>query len=454
VDVRPRETPNRETGVVDVAFEVREGPRVYVERIDVVGNVRTLDPVIRRELRLVEGDAFNRVLVDRSRNDVRRLGFFKDVTIEELPGTAPDRTVLQVGVQEQPTGELSFGAGFSSTENFSFDAGITERNFRGRGQDLRLRLTAGRFRQILDLGFTEPRFRGRDLSAGFDLFATRDDFSELTGFSTSRTGGAVRLGFPTSLNSFLFTRYTLRRDDIFIDDTLCADPIYASLCEQEGSSLTSSVGYTFRLDRRNQPRRPTRGFNIVARQDLAGLGGAVKYLRSELEGDIHYGFRPNWVLSGQASGGYISGFGGDRVRYQDRFFKGGNSFRGFDTLGVGPRDLSRDDALGGKAYLIGSLELRFPTPLPEQYGIGTALFIEAGTLGLVDDQDKLVRDPVTEEIFESPFIRDELSLRASAGLSVFWDSPLGPIRFDFSQPLAREPYDKVKTFRFSTSTSF
>jgi outer membrane protein insertion porin family len=189
------------------------------------------------------------------------------------------------------------------------------------------------------------------------------------------------------------------------------------------------------------------------RQDLAGLGGDVKYVRSEVEGDIHYGFRPNWILSAQASSGYIGAFGGDRVRYQDRFFKGGNSFRGFDTLGVGPRDLSRDDALGGKAYAIGSLELRFPTPLPEQYGIGTALFIEAGTVGLIDDQDKLIAD-AAGNVITSPFIRDDLSLRAAAGLSIFWDSPLGPIRFDLSQPLAREQYDKVKTFRFSTSTQF
>jgi outer membrane protein insertion porin family len=452
VDVRPRETPNRETGKVDIAFQVREGPRVYIERIDIVGNTATLDPVIRRELRLVEGDAFNRVLVDRSRNDVRRLGFFKEVEIEELPGTAPDRTVLQVGVEEQATGELSFGAAFSSTESFSLDLGVTQRNFRGRGQDLRARLSLGRFTQLVDLGFTEPRFLGRDLSGGIDLFLQRQDYSQFTNFSTSRAGGTVRLGFPTGLNSFLFTRYVLRADEVNIDDALCVDN-QTLLCQQQGSSLTSAIGYTFRLDKRDLPRRPTRGYNLVLRQELAGLGGDVKYLRNEAEGDIHYSFRPEWILSAQASGGYISGYGDDRVRYQDRFFKGGNSFRGFDVLGIGPRDLSRDDALGGKAYAIASLELAFPTPIPEQYGIGTSLFIEAGTLGLLDDEDKLVRDP-DGKLVESPLIRDDLSLRASAGLSVSWDSPFGPIRFDFSAPLAREDYDEVKTFRFSTATSF
>jgi outer membrane protein insertion porin family len=454
VDIRPRETPNRETGLVDISFQVREGPRVYVERIDVVGNTQTLDRVVRRELRLVEGDAFNRVLVDRSRNDVRRLGFFKDVKIEELPGSAPDRTVLQVGVEEQATGQLSFGAGFSSTESYLFDLGIEQSNFRGRGQALRLRASLGARRQVLDFAFTEPRFLGRDLSAGVDLFTTREDYSRETQFEITRSGGLVRLGFPTSLNSYLLTRYQLRQDEIFIDEDNCAFEGFEQLCLQRGSSLSSSLGYTFRLDRRNQPRRPTSGFNITMRQDLAGLGGDVKYLKSELEGDIHFGLRPEWVLSANAATGYIESYGDDRVRAFDRFYKGGNSFRGFDVFGIGPRDLDNNRALGGKAYAIGSLELRFPPPfIPEQYGIGTALFIEAGTLGLVDDEDKLIRD-ANGQLVPDLSVRDDLSLRASAGISIFWNSPLGPIRFDLSQPLAREDYDETKTFRFSQTAQF
>jgi len=453
VDITPNLQANRETGLIDVTFNVEEGPRVYVERIDIVGNTQTLDPVIRRELRLVEGDAFNQVLVDRSRNDVRRLGFFKDVTVEELPGSAPDRTVLQVAVEEQATGELSFGAGFSSTESFLLDLGITQRNFRGRGQNLRAQASIGARRQVLDFSFTEPRFLGRNLSGGVDLFTTRDDFSDQTQFTIARTGGLVRLGFPTSLNSFLFTRYQLREDSIAVDNAFCNDPSFGILCSQRGSSLSSSVGYTYRLDRRNQPRLPTRGFNITLRQDLAGLGGDVNYLKSEVEGEIHFGFRPEWILSAQASAGYIESYGDDQIRAFDRFYKGGNTFRGFDVFGIGPRDTDTDRALGGKLYAIGALELRFPTPLPEQYGVGTALFLEVGTLGLVDEEEKLVRN-AAGELVTDPSIRDDLSLRASAGISIFWDSPLGPIRFDLSQPLAREEYDEVQTFRFSQSTQF
>jgi len=442
VDIRPRYRANRETDTVDVTFQVREGPRVYVERIDVVGNVRTIDPVIRREMLLAEGDAYNKVLLDRSRNNVRRLGFFKDVTVEEQPGSAPDKTVVQVKVEEQPTGELSFGAGFSSVDQFIVDLGITERNFRGRGQDLRLRLSLGSLRQQIDFGFTEPRFLGRDLRAGVDLYSYRFDFSNESSFETQSTGGSVRLTFPLNAWTYLQTRYDLRNDEIVVDDSFCGGGGTSSLCEQRGSFLTSLAGYTLNVDRRNDPINPTRGWRGFLRQGVAGLGGDVNYLKTEMEGAAYYGIRPKWVVSGFVSAGYVAGWNGDDVRISDRFFKGGNSFRGFETAGIGPRDLDREDALGGNAFAIGTLELAFPTGLPEEYGINAALFADVGTLGILDDR------------FVTSTVRDDLSLRAAAGLSIKWRSPMGPIRFDFSQILAKEDYDKTETFRFSTSTQF
>jgi outer membrane protein insertion porin family len=240
---------------------------------------------------------------------------------------------------------------------------------------------------------------------------------------------------------------------VIVDNGLCEPVLLVSrsLCDQRGSNLTSLIGYTVRWDRRNDPIRPTRGFDVTARQDLAGLGGDVNYLRSEIDASAYYGIRPEWIVTLNTSAGYIEGFSGDRVRINDRFFKGGNTFRGFETAGIGPRDVTFDDPLGGKIYAIGSVELSFPTPLPEEYGIDGALFLDVGTLGRVDDSDKLTRanPPMVD-----PNIRDDLSLRASAGVSVFWDSPLGPIRFDFSQVLAREDYDNTETFRFSTNTRF
>lgn len=443
VDIRPEYTPNRETNTIDVAFNVREGPRVYVERIDVVGNTRTLDRVIRRELLLSEGDAYNRVLLDRSRNALRALGFFRDVTIENSAGSAPDRTNVRVAVEEQPTGTLSFGVGFSSVDAFLIDAGIEERNFRGRGQNLRLRVSVGALRRTVDFSFTEPRFLGRDLAAGVDLYSYAYDYGDYSAFEFSQTGGGVRLGFRISENASIFTRYNLRVDDVIVDRASCDFGLISrTVCEQAGSRFTSLVGYTLIWDRRNDPVRPTRGFDMTARQDFAGVGGDVNYVRSEVEGNWYYGFRPRWILQLSGSAGYIQGWGGDQIRINDRFFKGGYSFRGFEIAGLGPRDTLTNDSLGGNLYAIGTAEFRFPTPLPEQYGISTALFLDVGTLGLVDEQ------------VQSPTVRDDLSLRASAGLSVFWTSPLGPIRFDFSRVLSREPYDRTETFRFSTNTQF
>ncbi|MDH4387068.1 MAG: outer membrane protein assembly factor BamA [Caulobacter sp.] len=452
VDVRPRYVPNRETRTVDLVFQVREGPRVYVDRIDIVGNNRTLDSVIRRELNVAEGDAYNRVLVDRSRNQIRALGFFKDVTIEETPGTAPDRTSLRVKVEEQPTGELSFSAGYSSVDQLILDLGVSERNFRGRGQNLRARVSVGSLRQQIDFSFTEPRFLGRDLRGGVDLYTYRYDFSQQTAFDTSSTGMNLRLGFPLTQNASMGLRYVLRSDDVKVDDSLCnAGTVSTTLCAQRGSNITSSIGYTVRLDRRNDPVKATRGFYVELSQDLAGIGGDVNYLRTEANGGWYYGFNKDFVFSATGSTGYIDGWRGDNVRINDRFYRGGNNFRGFETAGIGPRDTraGRSDALGGKFYAIGTAELTVPTFLPEQYGIKAALFTDVGTLGLLDDADRQSSLGVLD-----PDIRDEMALRAAAGLSVFWRSPMGPIRFDFSQVLAKEDYDKTETFRFSTSTRF
>ncbi len=462
VDVRPRYVPDRAKGTVDVNFDVKEGPRVYVDRIDIVGNTRTLDYVIRREMNVSEGDAYNRVLVDRSKNQIRALGFFKDVDITEIPGAAPDRTGLQVKVEEQPTGELSFSAGYSSVDQLVVDLGVTERNFRGRGENVRARISLGSIRQQIDFSFTEPRFLGRDLAAGFDAYYYKYDLTQFSAYKTTTLGAGVRLNFPLSLNSRGTVRYTLRTDDVQIDPSFC-DPanllVSPSLCDQRGSFLTSLVGYGYRLDRRNDAINPTRGWYVEMNQDFAGLGGDVKYVRTEVDSGFYHGFNKSFILSLTGTGGIVEGWGGDHIRINDRFYKGGNSFRGFETAGIGPRDLNfasngASDALGGKAYAIGSVELTVPTFLPEQYGIKAAVFSDFGTLGLLDKFDKKKIDTTTGLAGDDPLIKDDLGLRASAGLSIFWKSPMGPIRFDFSQILLKESYDRTETFRFSTNTRF
>ena len=451
VDIVPRRIVDRDARTVSIEFTIAEGPRVYIERIDVVGNTQTVDEVIRREIQLVEGDAFNRVLIDRSQVRVRSLGFFEEVELTELPGSAADRAIVQVAVTEQPTGEVSFGAGFSSVDAFLVDLSITERNLRGRGQFLRFRISASSRRQIVDIRFTEPRFLGRNIAAGFDIFNTRQDFISEASFQTESTGASLRLGFPVTERASLGLRYTFRNDDVstFLG---AASPIVL----QSGERLTSVAGFTLGWDRRNDPLAPTRGFTISLDQDFAGLGGDVRFLQSQLDGAVYRGILPGVTASLQGSAGYIAPWGGDEVRINDRFFKGGSTFRGFETAGLGPRVVVADpdtgeilqsgDALGGQFFAIGTAELSFPLGLPEEYGIRGSLFTDFGYLGVIEDRDEIIAAGLD--------IRDDLTLRASAGVSIFWRSPFGPIRFDFSEIIAREDYDKTESFRFSTSTTF
>lgn len=444
VDIRPRYTANRDTHTVDVTFEIREGQRVYVDRIDIVGNTRTIDPVIRRELRIAEGDAYNRVLVDRSVTEVKRLNFFKTVEITQVPTGQQDRTSLRVQVEEQPTGELSFGAGYSSVDKLLLDVGISEHNFRGRGQDVRLRASVGSLRRQIDASFTEPRFLGRDLRGGINAYQYRFNYASFAGYTTNSIGTGLTLGFPISTSTYFQPRYSIHDDNVSVDAASCdSGLISATICGQRGHNLYSTLGYSLSIDKRNDPIKPTRGFFANFGQELAGLGGDVQYVRNDFNGTWYYGITSNIIFQANGSAGYILGWGGDDVRINDRYFKGGQTFRGFEIAGIGPRDTAFSESLGGKLFAIGSFELNFPNLLPEQYGIKTALFTEFGTMGLLDKSAKA-----------SPTVRDNLGLRASAGISVFWNAPVGPIRLDFSKILAKESYDRTEGFRFSTQTQF
>jgi outer membrane protein insertion porin family len=455
VDIRPEYTPNPQTGQIDVVFNVSEGPRVYVERVDIVGNTRTLDKVIRREMSVAEGDAYNRQLVEQSRNKIRGLNFFDDVTIDDQPGSAPDKTDLRVTVKEKATGELAFSAGYSSVDRLVVDASVTESNFRGTGQNLRAIVSVGALRQQIEFSFTEPKWRGTNNYAGFDLYSYRYDYTEEAGYTSFTTGLQLYTGFPLSANSSLRTTYTIRADNIEIPTLTCSGSNLPSTCSQVGTKITSAVGYSWTYDNRNDPKTPTRGFTLAFSQEFAGIGGDENYVKTELRGSWYHGFTKDYIFSFNGSGGYITGYGGDTIRINDRFFKGGDTFRGFEIAGIGPRDTSTNTAYGGKAYAIGTFELTVPTFLPEQYGIKAALFTDFGTLGLLDRSDRLTCTTGTPPVCTiNPSLKDDLGLRASAGLSIGWKSPLGPIQFDFSRILKKELYDRTETFRFSTSTKF
>lgn len=454
VDVRPRVRTNRESQTVDIEFVINPAPRVYIERIDIIGNSRTLDRVIRREMELVEGDAFNQVLINLSRSRIGRLGFFENIEIDPVQGSAPDRARVEVRVTEQPTGELAFGVGYSSTDSFLVDFSISERNLRGRGQFLRFRVSSSSRRRQIDIRFTEPRFLDRNLAAGFDLFQIRSNFAREASFETESTGFSLRTGFPLTASVEGGVNYTLRNDEV-----RTFSGVSDAIRRASGSRVTSLVGYSVAWNRIDDFRMPTRGFTLSLNQEFAGLGGDVRYVRTEGRGAIYRNiFRRDIVLSLTGESGYILAWGGDDVRINDRFFKGGNSFRGFETAGIGPRvvqrrddgTLIRGDALGGNFYAIGALELGFPLGLPEQYGVRGSVFTEFGTMGLLPSVDQIADVGGTT----SPFTIDQLSPRVSAGVSIFWDSPFGPVRFDFAEALVYQDYDRREFFRFSTSTGF
>jgi outer membrane protein insertion porin family len=487
VDIRPRVKRNRESKTVDVVFKIEEGPRVYVERINITGNTRTLDKVIRREIRLAEGDAFNRVLLNRSRSRIRGLGFFKTVEVTEEPGSAPDRTNLNFEVTEQSTGELSVSAGFSSADSIVGSFSLTEKNLMGKGQFLRLQLQASSERQQIDLRFTEPYFLDRNLSAGFDLYSTHQEAEE-SFYSADVVGLGLRLGFPTSEFGRVGLRYTLRQDEIDYDidgisqatDVARDQQIAATIAEntrraglptplpplavpadyviggaedianrnfyiaQEEAVITSVLGYTFLYDERDDPIEPRAGYRFSISQDLAGLGGDKKYLKSEAQFDWYQRiWGDDFVLTSSLNVGHIMSWGDEDLVINDRFFKGGGSFRGFETSGVGPRDTVSGSSFGGELFAIGTLELSVPNFLPEDLGIKTSLFADFGTVGIVEDK---LACSLTQ------CIEDDLSLRASVGASVSWNSPFGPVRLDFSHVLANEDYDRTEEFRFSAGT--
>ena len=446
--VRPRVERDAISRTLNITYVIEEGPRVYIERINVVGNTRTRDYVIRREIRLAEGDAYNRLLVNRAKQRLRALGFFKKVTVESEQGAASDRVVLSFVVQEQSTGELSFGGGYSTSEGVVGDIAITERNFMGKGQFLRLKLAGSFERAQIDLSFTEPRFLDRNLSAGFDIFHKEVDLSNEASYKSRKTGGGLRLGFPLADNFWMSTRYTLTRDELYEVDAFASTPIR----EQEGVNYISSFGYSLIYDTRNNRRAPTRGVYGTFAQDLAGLGGDVNYIRTSGELRAYYPIYNQIIFVGRLIGGHIAGWGGDDVRIVDSFYKGGETIRGFGRAGYGPRDLRTGDVLGGTAFYSGTAEIRFPIPLiPEELGISGAVFADAGSLFDVSGSAN-VADPATPTMF--PIIADGSTLRASVGVSIIWKSPVGPLRADYSFVLNSAEHDEEEAFRFGASTKF
>ena len=435
IDIRPTVNQRREERLVDVIYRIAESRRVYVERIDIEGNVRTLDKVIRREFQLAEGDAFNTSKMRRSRRRIRNLGFFKSTSLTKTEGSAQDKTVIKVAVEEQSTGQISFGVGFSSLDGVLGDIGIRERNLLGRGQDLTFNFRGAATRQEFRIGFTEPYFLDRDVSAGVDLFKTTQDRQTDSSFDESKAGGGFRFGYSLAPDLRQILRYQLKRTEIRNVD----DDASRFIKEQEGKATVSQISQTLTLDKRDSRQNPTEGYVVSLTNDLAGFGGDTRHFRTRVRSGYYLPVFEDQVLSFLLEAGHIVGIDDD-VEIAERFFVGGQIFRGFANSGIGPRDSITDDALGGNTYYVGSVEMSFPLGLPDDLGFKGLLFTDVGSLWSIDSV--------------GPEILDSSLARVSLGVGVSWASAFGLIRIDIANAVVKEDYDETEFVRFSFGTRF
>ena len=436
VDVRPQVRRDREAGTIDITYDVREGPKVFVERIDITGNQRTRDEVIRRELRISEGDAFNAANIRVSRRRLRNLDFFDNVDITNEPGSAPDKTVLKVAVTEKATGEVSLGGGYSTNEGVLGTFGLRERNFLGRGQDVQFNFTISQKSQNIDLRYTEPYLFDRNLIAGWDVFRVKRDFSEESGYQERRTGGRLRAGYEIIDDVTQVWRYTLQTNTIANLD----DDASMFIQQERGTTSTSAIGQTLTFDRRDDRLDPTSGYFVSLDNDFAGFGGSERFIKSKVTAGKYFAIAPDWVVSAIGEVGYVRGIFGRDVKLANRFFLGGDNLRGFAPGGVGPRDDVVGDSLGANKYYAGTLEVSFPLGLPREFGIRGRAFTDFGSAWDVD--------------LSGPGLLDVNTIRVSAGIGVSWKSPFGPIRVDLGVPIKKEGFDDKQLIRFSFGTRF
>jgi outer membrane protein insertion porin family len=488
--VQPHAERNYQTKVINLAFTVDEGARVYIERINIHGNTRTRDYVIRREFDIGEGDAYNRALIDRAERRLNNLNYFKKVKITNEPGSAPDRIVININVEEKSTGNFSVAGGYSTAEGFISELSVTETNLLGRGQYARAAVRYGEYSRGVELSFAEPYFLGYHVGAGVNLFWKDQEANNYISYTTNTIGANFRLVFPLNEEIAFTPRYSISQREIGLSDVLrnctneavpppgylpttgagncygdgeSAVPVKKELAE--GATLTSALGYTLTFNTLDNNKIPTSGLFVEFKQDLAGVGGDVNYIRSTIDARQYTEVLPDVVGMLRLQAGHIASWGGKDLRMLDHFQNSSNLVRGFATGGFGPRDLTCEqsgsenancDPLGGSLYWGATAEVQTPLYfLPKEVGVKLAGFVDAGSLwdykGPTSYTPEGQTVPLTAVLGNS---NDGAPIRAAAGFGLLWDSPLGPIRFDFAFPFMKESYDKTQWFRFSGGTSF
>lgn len=440
VQVRPRAIRDPVERTIGVVYELVEGPQVLVERIEIEGNIRTLDRVIRRQFELVEGDVFDSRAVERARNNIRATGYFSRVDVDVEPGVDDDSALINVSVEEQATGALTFGIGFSTADGPTGEITLSERNFLGRGQFLQLRTLVAGEQQVFDLTFREPAFLDRDLAVGFNAFYRLEDRSDESSFEETNFGFVPTLSFPVSEFGRVGLTYQISQDEIRdVRDT--ASPLIA---REAGTKITSSVGTSFTYDRRNDPLNPSAGYLVRLGADVAGVGGDARHVQVTALGRAFTAILDEDVVGSiELEVGAIEGFAGDEPRITERFSIGGDQFRGFRRGGIGPRDFATDDALGGKYFAVARTEVTFPLGLPDDLGFSGGVFVDAGTIFGLDRTRAGTSN-----------VDDSAKLRATIGASLFWDSAFGPLRINVATPLVKQSGDQTETFRLTVGTRF
>jgi outer membrane protein insertion porin family len=512
--VRPRGDRNVETRTISIVYVVDEGTRAYIERINIRGNTRTRDYVIRREFDIAEGDPYNRALIDRAERRIKNLNFFKSVKITNEPGSAPDRVVINVDVEEQSTGDFSIMGGFSTSDGFMAQMSISERNLLGTGRFAKASVTYGQYTRGAELNFAEPYFLDQRISAGIDLFARQTLASSYLSYGTESYGGSLKFGIPLREDLTFQLRYSAYTQNITLPSALndCNNinpdfsttfptpaavntnffnndagytsavansgqtncfqygqaslPVRAELAN--GAYLTSLIGYGFSFNTLDNNKNPTSGLLLSVGQDFAGLGGDVSYMRSTADFRSYYEVASDLVSVLHLQAGNITSLNGQEIRMLDDFKMGPNLVRGFAPAGIGPRDITQgtsNDNIGGTVYWGASLEFQYPFYfLPKDTGFRGAVFVDSGsvwgykaetTFPATGEINGTIVTPAGSYICQCGMIyADSAAVRASAGASIIWDSPFGPLRFDFAYPLLKTGYDRTQWFSFGGGTRF
>jgi outer membrane protein insertion porin family len=435
--------------IVDVSYRIEQGKRVYIERIQIHGNSKTRDEVIRREFDVGEGDAYNRALVDRGERHLKALGYFNSVKIAAAPGSAPDRVVLDVTVEEKQTGNFWISGGYSTSDGFLASVTISDTNFLGTGDIAKTTLTYGQYARGFDLAFTDPWFLGQRLSVGGELFGRQTFANSNQAFNTSLYGAKLSAGTPITDNLGATWSYSIYNQGISLDPAAGAVSLPIQQAAQAGSYWVSSIGSGLTYSTLDNPKNPTSGVWARTDNEFAGLGGAAKFARTTDDVRIYQPITGDLVGVVRAQGGYVTPWGSAQLPLLSGFFGGPQLIRGFAPNGFGPRDITPGttmDNLGGNIYWTTSAELQAPMPfVPPDAQLKIALFSDVGSLWATNASTV---PGLATSLSPAQQIANSQALRASVGASLIWDSMFGPIRIDYAYPIAKQSYDVTQRFQF------